>query len=337
MPRGRRVLVEGGLYHVYNRFARGEDVFADPEEAAEFSELLREVKQRDGLTVYAWALLSNHYHIAVRISAVPLSRSMQRLQGGFAKRFNRRWRRSGPLWQSRYQARVIDSQDYCEQVILYIHLNPVRAGLVDDPSNYAFCGHRELVKRIRDPLVDVDHALIGFGSTLKEARRHYKGRIRAGMEESPSEEWAGIFGLSGPRDRELSAPEPIYVDELGRSTGLERPALDAVRFLAAACSILDVETERLASSRRDGETAGLRKLITAVGVERWGQRAGRLAELLNKHPVAVSRWVADAARRRQEDRAFEKEMDNVDQALSAWALNALRRGELAPNLDEDLE
>ena len=111
MPRGRRVLVEGGLYHVYNRFARGEDVFADPEEAVEFSDLLREVKQRDGLTVYAWALLSNHYHIAVRTSAVPLSRSMQRLQGGFANKFNRRWRRSGPLWQSRYQARVIDSQD----------------------------------------------------------------------------------------------------------------------------------------------------------------------------------------------------------------------------------
>ena len=50
------MLVEGGLYHVYNRFARGEDVFADPEEAVEFSELLREVKQREGLTVYAWAL-----------------------------------------------------------------------------------------------------------------------------------------------------------------------------------------------------------------------------------------------------------------------------------------
>jgi hypothetical protein len=84
-------LVEGGLYHVYNRFARGEDVFADPEEAIEFVELLREVKRRDELTVLAWALLSNHYHLAVRTSAIPLSRSMQRLQVGFARRFNRQW------------------------------------------------------------------------------------------------------------------------------------------------------------------------------------------------------------------------------------------------------
>ena len=56
MPRGRRLLVEGGLYHVYNRFARGEDAFADPEEAVEFSELLREVKQRDGPALFAWAI-----------------------------------------------------------------------------------------------------------------------------------------------------------------------------------------------------------------------------------------------------------------------------------------
>ena len=76
MPRCPRLFVEGGLYHVYNRFARGENVFADPEEAIEFVELLREVKQRDGLTVCAWALLSNHYHVALRTSVVPLSRPM---------------------------------------------------------------------------------------------------------------------------------------------------------------------------------------------------------------------------------------------------------------------
>ncbi len=109
-------MIEGGLYHVYNRFARGEDVFADPEEAVEFADLLREVKQRDGLTVFAWALLSNHFHVALRTSAVPLSRTMQYVQGTFSRRFNRRWRRTGPLWQSRYQARVIDNQDYFDQV-----------------------------------------------------------------------------------------------------------------------------------------------------------------------------------------------------------------------------
>ena len=70
---------------------------------------------------------------------------------------------------------MIDSQDYCEQVSLYIHLNPVRARLVEDPVDHVFCGHQEFVGRIRDPLVDVDHALMSFGSTLKRGEEAVQG------------------------------------------------------------------------------------------------------------------------------------------------------------------
>ena len=61
MPRNPRVFVEGGIYHVYNRFASGEAVFAGPDVVLEFIELLRYVKKRDGWTVFAWALMSNHF------------------------------------------------------------------------------------------------------------------------------------------------------------------------------------------------------------------------------------------------------------------------------------
>ncbi len=89
MPRNLRVIVEGGIYHIYNRFASGEAVFADPQEALEFIELLRYVKKRDGWTVFAWVLMSNHYHLAIRSTAVPISRGLQHLQGRFSQRFNR--------------------------------------------------------------------------------------------------------------------------------------------------------------------------------------------------------------------------------------------------------
>jgi len=329
VPRRRRILVEGGLYHVYNRFARGEDVFADPEEAIEFVELLREVKDRDGLTVFAWALLSNHYHVAVRTSAIPLSRTMRHLQWTFSRRFNRRWRRTGPLWQSRYQARLIEDQEYFDQVMVYIHLNPVRAGLVGDPMDHVFSGHREIMGKVKEPLVDVDHALIGFGETLRKARRSYVNRVRAGLEEEAINEPSRSLRLLAPPDRDLETPAGVYVDELGRSTGLERPTLDADQFVNAACAILDVEIERLASRRRDSETAAIRQLAAAVGIERWGQRAGRIAAVLEKHPVAVSRWVAEAARVRQVDPVIEEKMTRLDEELSKWALAALARGELS--------
>ncbi len=96
-------MIEGGLYHVYNRFARGEDVFTDPGEAIGFIDSLHETKARDGFSVLARTLMSNHFHVALRTSAVPLSRTMHYLQNGFSRGFNRRWRRTGPLWQSRYK------------------------------------------------------------------------------------------------------------------------------------------------------------------------------------------------------------------------------------------
>jgi len=149
MPRRPRVFVEGALHHVYNRFARGEGVFGDPEEVIDFVERLRQVKTRDGFVVFAWTLLPNHFRIALRASAVPLSRTMQFLRCGISRDFKRRWGRTGPLRQSRYKAKSIEEPECLSRAIHSIHLNPVRAGLAEDPSKYTFSSHRELMGKIR--------------------------------------------------------------------------------------------------------------------------------------------------------------------------------------------
>ena len=330
MPRRPRLLIEGGLYHFYNRCSRGEPVFGDPQEAIEFVELIRAVKERDGLTVYAWALLSNHFHLALRTSVVSLSRTMKFLQGSYSRAFNRRWRRTGPLWQSRYQAKLVKDQRYFNQLMVYIHLNPVRAGLAEDPAEYVFSGHRELLGRVQSPLVDMDEALLGFGRTLRGARRGYLNRMKAALAEGDSPQ--GL--LSPPRqaegdlDRGLK-PGRAHVDELGRSFGLERPPLEAGDFLELACKILGTDMERLAGTRRDSDTARLRMLVVTVGIERWGQRAGVLATALQKHPDGLSRWVNRGARLRGQDVSFAQATAELDKGLSRTALKGLRRETLS--------
>jgi REP element-mobilizing transposase RayT len=79
------VFVEGGIYHVYNRFARGAEVFAEGDEAERFLGLLHKVNSRDGLTVFGWCLMSNHYHLALRAGPIPLSRTMGYVQIGPSK------------------------------------------------------------------------------------------------------------------------------------------------------------------------------------------------------------------------------------------------------------
>jgi REP element-mobilizing transposase RayT len=316
-------MIEGGLYHVYNRFARGEEVFGDPAEAVCFIDRLHEVKARDGFTVLAWCLLSNHFHLALRSSAVPLSRTMHYLQNGFSRQFNRRWRRTGPLWQSRYQAKLIDDQDYLTRVITYIHLNPVRAGLVEQPAEHTLSGHHELMGKISSPLCDVDESLLAFGATVKTARRTYRRNLKQAMKEDELGDKVDSLPW-WKRDRKLDVdPERPYVDVLGRSTGLERQELRPEQFIALACECLGTEPGDVASRRQDRETGRNRRLIASCGIERWGQRAGALAEVLRKHPVVVSRWVSEASRARNEDQTFADDMSALDQCMAQKAIERL--------------
>lgn len=316
MPRPPRILIEGGLYHVYNRFARGEDVFSNSDEAIVFLDLLRKLKQRDELQVLAWCLLSNHFHLAVRTSAVPLSRTMHTLQGSYARKFNRRWTRSGPLWQSRYQTRPVDSQQYFEQLVIYIHLNPVRAGLVDDPVEHDLCGHRDLLGMEPDPILDVDDALSSFGTTQKRARRSYLKRLNVALAEQERTEVSEQTPWWKP-ERELQpASGGAYVDELGRSTGLERARLDATEFVELVCSLLGITPESLAGNLKDQKISMQRQIVATLGIERWSQRAGNLGEVLGKNPDVVSRWARTGAERRTTDPEFAEVLDQLDAALS---------------------
>ena len=103
MPRKPRLFLPRAIYHVYCRVARGEFVFGDVNEAAEFVETARHVRDLDGWKILAWCLMGNHYHLVVATDTVPLWRSMARLQGRVSRGFNKRRRYLGRLWQSRYK------------------------------------------------------------------------------------------------------------------------------------------------------------------------------------------------------------------------------------------
>ncbi len=163
MPRRPRLFVPGATYHVYCRVARGELAFDDTREADEFVTAAREVGELHRWRVLAWCLMGNHYHLVVRTGSIPPWRSMLRLHSQVARGFNRRHRYLGRLWQSRYRARVVDSQRYFGHVVAYVHLNPVAASIVKDPADYPLSGHRALLGARNPRLVDVRAALDGFG------------------------------------------------------------------------------------------------------------------------------------------------------------------------------
>ena len=317
LPRFPRVFVEGGVHHVYNRFARGEPIFEGEWEVRRFLSLVREVKERDGLVVFAWSVLSNHFHLALRTGPVPLSRSMRSIQGRFSQAFNILRSRSGPVWQSRYQARLVDGEDHLRRLITYVHLNPVRAGLVEDPGGHRWSGHREIMGRRRSGLADVDDALLVFGETRRSARHNY---LRA-MEAALAEDGRDCELQSAPwwsRESELKVREDAaHVDILGRSTGLERVSVEPVEYVKLCAELLDIPLTDLQSRRRGESLTRALELVATLGLQRWRQGARALGDVLGIYPGSVGRQAARGARRALEDTAFAARLDDLDRRLAS--------------------
>ncbi len=317
MPRANRILVEGGLYHVYNRLARGEQYFRQEEEASEFCSRLREVVERDDLAVYAWCLMSNHYHLAVRAGAVPLDRPMKTLHQRVTRGINARHRVYGPMWQGRYRCKVVDDQRYLDQLLIYIHLNPLQAGLVDDPAEYRWSGHHELLGAVKKPIVDVDEVLRVFGRTRRSARAAYVRRLKGSLEE----EWIGEepgrlpwWRLGRPPKGEDEDPETtIRQRHAKKELGPEwRRPYETGEFVGRAAKILGLSVEELASRGRDSNLVRARELLLVVGVERYGLKVTDIARVFRKTPNGMSQALARAVRRRAKDEEYLKQVNRLD-------------------------
>jgi putative transposase len=321
MPRPGRVFIEGGVYHVYNRIGRGARVFDGGEEASAFVELLRRVVRRDGLTVYAWCLMANHYHLAVRTGVVSLDRPMRSLQQGVTRGVNARRKVFGPLWQGRYRAKLVEDQRYLDQLLIYIHLNPVSAKLVDDPVGYPWSGHGEILGRVKDPIVDVDEVLRVFGTTRRSARSAYIRRLKGAVEE----EWIGEtpgrlpwWRLGRPPTCEDEDPEEAVRQRWKREVeGPEwRPRLSAREFVGQAADALNVDVEGLRSRQRSPELVRARELVMVLGVERYGLKVRELAAALGKSPDGMSHALARGVRRRVDDEPFRVDLEELDGAIA---------------------
>ena len=132
MPRQARLDAPGVLQHVMARGIERRKIFWDDKDCSSFLERLAVILEETQTQCYAWALIPNHFHILLRIGITPLSKVMRRLMTGYAVTFNRWHRRAGHLFQNRYKSVVCEEDPYLLELIRYIHLNPLRAGLVKD-------------------------------------------------------------------------------------------------------------------------------------------------------------------------------------------------------------
>jgi REP element-mobilizing transposase RayT len=155
MPYRHNVFAPDQIYHVYNRGVNGMDIFAQPEN---YRYLLRKVKRLLAelpIALLAYCLMPNHYHFVLRQeSEVPISTFMQRLFQSYTQAFNKQQGRRGPLCEGRFRHVHVDRDEYLVYLCRYVHLNPVEAGLVAQPSDWPYSNYLEWIEARAGTLVD---------------------------------------------------------------------------------------------------------------------------------------------------------------------------------------
>lgn len=150
MPRQARLDAPGTLHHVIVRGIEGREIVDDEKDRKKFVDLMGSLASETDTHIYAWALLTNHAHILLRSGPLGVSKYMKRLLTGYAVFYNRRHRRHGHLFQNRYKSIVVEEDPYFQELVRYIHLNPLRARMIDSfakLNRYRWCGHSVILGR----------------------------------------------------------------------------------------------------------------------------------------------------------------------------------------------
>ncbi|MBW2544342.1 MAG: transposase [Deltaproteobacteria bacterium] len=237
MPRQARIDAPGALHHVISRGIERNKIFRDDADREDFLQRLGKLVEQTETKCYAWALIPNHFHLLLKTGNVPIATVMRRLLTGYAVGYNRRHRRSGHLFQNRYKSILCQEDAYLKELVRYIHLNPLRAGLVDDLSaldEYPYAGHGVIMGKHKKEWQSTEAVLAFFGKKFLQAKRIYHDYITTGVNQGRQQEliggglirsaggWAGVQML-----RETGGFQKSDERILGDSDFVEKVLADA--------------------------------------------------------------------------------------------------------------
>jgi len=197
MARPLRIEFPNAVYHVTSRGNARDAIFFDEEDFANFLNILCFVVKRYNWILYAYCLMSNHYHLLIETPDGNLSSGMRQLNGIYTQQFNRRHKRVGHVLQGRYKAILVDKDSYLLELCRYIVLNPVRAGIVRHAGQWKWSSYKSTAGYGKGiPCLAKDWVLLQFSNERAEAKKLYIEFVRAGLKaETPWKEIKGQIYL----------------------------------------------------------------------------------------------------------------------------------------------
>jgi putative transposase len=318
MARPLRIEFAGALYHVTSRGNEQRTIFRSDRDREAFLAFLGKAAQRFGWSITAWVLMSNHYHLVIETPEPNLSRGMHWLNGVYAGWFNHAHGRCGHLFQGRFHAFLVERESYLAEVLRYVVLNPVRAGIVAKPETYRWSSYRVTAGLERAPeWFDVSSALLLFGGDSPRSHNEYREFVLAALTVKDclwnratnqiflgTEEWT-------KKVRQVVESKPRSTDHprLQRSVG--RPKMHHV--VAAVAKTAAVPMEAL----RARGASSMRRLVAWIG---WHEGLVTLRSIAASLRLRSEGYVSEMIRRCEREFANDAALlSHLDRALAAVA------------------
>jgi REP element-mobilizing transposase RayT len=316
MPRKARIDTAGAIHHIIIRGIERRKIFRNDSDRSNFVERLEKIVSATHTACLGWALIPNHAHLLLRTGLVPISTVMRRLLTGYAVSFNRKYRRHGQLFQNRYKSVLCQENLYLKELVRYIHLNPLRAGLIPDMralDRYPWSGHSAIMGKITREWQNAEYVLEFFGDSISIARRTYRAFVQKGIAKGTRYDLTGgglirslggwqhvkalrkagirykcderILGDSDFVERVLQAAD----DRLERRYALEAQGYDFGTVVERVTKVLDMEARDVLGRGKDPQTVKARSLLCYWANRELGMTTVELSHRLRVCQSAVSR------------------------------------------------
>lgn len=315
MPRQARIDTSGALHHVICRGIDRQQIFPGKDDYSLFLKRLGDLLIETKTSCFAWALIPNHFHLLLRTVNVPISVLLKRLLTGYAVNFNRRHNRYGHLFQNRYKSILCQEDAYLLELVRYIHLNPLRAGLVSEYGKlaaYPYCGHGALMGRRKIAWQDTEYVLGLFGDKSSKAGSEYSRFVRGGIGQGKRSDltgggllrshggWTGVKALRETGeyqkgDERILGDSAFVKDVLEKAEEkfkekyqLKAKGYDLDKLITRIAEMTQVTPDEMLDSMRDAKRTAARSILCYWATEKLGTSQSRLAQMLKRSQSAIT-------------------------------------------------
>jgi len=318
MPRLARLDAPGVLHHVMGRGIERRKIFLNDIDRNDFIDRLSSLAQDGAMEIYAWVLMPNHFHLLCKTKNLPLASIMRRMLTGYVVNFNRRHRRYGHLFQNRYKSIVCQEDVYLKELVRYIHLNLLRAGLVKDIKELnrnPWSGHSALTGKVKREWQNTKYVLSFFDSS-GNSRKNYLRYVKEGINQGRRPElvggglirsmggWSAVLAIRRSGEREVADQRILgdgdFVkqvisgldDLVKKNLRLSGQRIDIKVLAEKVSEKYNVSIGELRSGGRRRAVVQARRAMSWIGVRDLGYSGADIARYLGVTNSCVTRMIS---------------------------------------------